>query len=73
MNRKAIIENAAKTIFFVSAVIAIFAVCAITIYIFIKGTPALQEVGVFDLLTESEWMPTAENPSYGIFYIILST
>ena len=39
----------------------------------IKGTPALQEVGVFDLLTESEWMPTAENPSYGIFYIILSS
>lgn len=73
MNRKVIIEKTAKGIFFLFAAIAIFAVCAITIYMFIKGTPALKEVGVFDLLFNSKWMPTAQSPSYGIFYIIITS
>ncbi len=73
MNRKAIIENTAKTIFFISAAIAIFAVCAITVYMFIKGTPALKEVGVSQLLFDNKWMPTAQNPSYGIAYIIFAS
>lgn len=73
MNRKAIIEKTAKGIFFLFAAIAIFAVCAITIYMFIKGTPALKEVGVFDLLFDKKWMPTAQSPSYGIFYIIITS
>lgn len=73
MNRKAIIEKTAKIIFLANAIVAIFAVCAITIYMFIKGTPALKEVGVFDLLFKNHWAPTAENPSYGIGYIILAS
>ena len=50
MRRKAIIEKTANIIFLICAVIAIFAVCAITFYMFIKGTPALKQVGVADLL-----------------------
>ena len=73
MNKKKIVENTAKLIFFISAALAIFAVCAITVYMFIKGTPALKEVGVFNLLLDGKWMPTAQNPSYGIFYIILAS
>lgn len=73
MKQKAIIERTARIVFLICAAIAIFAVCAITIYMFIKGTPALKQVGVLELLTQSEWAPTAENPSYGIFYIILSS
>ena len=67
MNKKKIVENTAKLIFFISAALAIFAVCAITVYMFIKGTPALKEVGVFNLLLDGKWTPTAQNPSYGIF------
>lgn len=73
MNKKKIVENTAKFIFFISAALAIFAVCAITVYMFIKGTPALKEVGVFNLLLDGKWTPTAQNPSYGIFYIILAS
>lgn len=73
MRRKAIIEKTANIIFLICAVIAIFAVCAITFYMFIKGTPALKQVGVADLLFGSVWQPAAENPSYGILYIILSS
>ena len=43
MNKKAFIEKTAKMVFLICAVAAIFAVCAITIYMFIKGTPALKE------------------------------
>lgn len=73
MRRKAIIEKTANIIFLICAVIAIFAVCAITSYMFIKGTPALKQIGVTDLLFGSVWQPAAENPSYGILYIILSS
>lgn len=73
MKRKAIIEKTAKIIFIICAAVAIFAVCAITLYMIIKGAPALKEVGVFDLLFGKDWAPTAANPSYGIFYIILSS
>lgn len=73
MRRKAIIEKTANIIFLICAVIAIFAVCAITFYMFIKGTPALKQIGVTDLLFGSVWQPAAENPSYGILYIILSS
>lgn len=48
MKKKAFIEKTAKKIFLICAVVAIFAVCAITLYMFIKGTPALKEVGVYD-------------------------
>ncbi|MCR5773421.1 MAG: phosphate ABC transporter permease subunit PstC [Butyrivibrio sp.] len=73
MNKKAIIEKTANLIFLICAVVAIFAVCAITLYMFIKGTPALKEVGVCDLLFGTVWKPTASSPSYGIGYIILTS
>ncbi len=55
------------------AVIAIFAVCSITAYMIAKGTPALANVGVFELLFETAWKPTAQEPMYGILYIILTS
>ena len=50
MKRKAFIEKTAHIIFLVSAAVAIFAVCAITFYMFIKGTSSLSKIGVIDLL-----------------------
>lgn len=73
MKKKSFIENTAKTILLICAVIAIFAVCAITLYMFIKGTRALKEVGVSDLIFGKLWKPTANSPSYGIWYIILAS
>ncbi len=73
MIKKAAVEKTAQVIFEVCAVIAIFAVVSITIYMFLKGTPALGKVGVLDLLFKSQWAPTAAEPKYGIAYIILSS
>ena len=73
MNRKTIVEKTVLLGFFLCAVVAIFAVCSIPVYMFLKGTPALSKVGVFHLLFGTEWMPTAADPAYGIFYIILSS
>ncbi len=73
MNSKALIEKVAKVVFIVCAVVAIFAVVAITLYMFIKGIPALYRIGVSELLFGTVWKPTADNPSYGIGFIILSS
>ena len=40
---------------------------------FAKGTPALAKVGVTDLLFGTAWQPTADHPTYGIFYIICTS
>ena len=66
-------ETIAKAIFTVCAVLAIFAVASMTVYMFAKGTPALSKVGVTDLLFGTVWKPTADPSSYGILYIILSS
>lgn len=66
-------EKIAETLFFVFGSLAVVSVVAITVYMFIKGTPALLKVGVADLLFGTEWKPTASNPSYGIFYVIMSS
>lgn len=73
MKAKAVIEKTAQIIFLICAAIAILAVCSITVYMIMKGTPAFKEVGVLDLLFGRLWKPTASEPSFGIFYIILSS
>ena len=66
-------EKLAGSIFLVFGCIAVVSVLAITIFMFWKGTPALFEVGVPELLFGTVWKPSADQPSYGIFYIILSS
>lgn len=73
MKARAVIEKTAQIIFLICAAIAILAVCSITVYMIMKGTPAFKEAGVLDLLFGRVWKPTASEPSFGIFYIILSS
>lgn len=73
MKKKAFVEKTANIIFLICAVVAIVAICAITLYMFIKGIPAIKEVGISELLFGNSWKPTASSPSYGIWYIILSS
>ena len=63
----------ARALLLICAVAAIFAVCAITFYMFAKGLPALGKVGVTELLFGTVWKPTAAEPQFGIAYIILSS
>lgn len=72
-NAQKVSEFIAKAVFMLCAVLAIFAVASMTAYMFAKGTPAFQKVGVAELLFGTVWKPTADPASYGIFYIILSS
>lgn len=73
MGNKHISEKIAKVVFTIFAIVAIVAVCSITVYMIKIGTPALLEVGVIDLLFGTEWKPTAAEPAFGIFYVILTS
>ena len=66
-------EAVARALLLIFEVAAIFAVCAITFYMFAKGLPALGKVGVTELLFGTAWKPTAAEPQFGIAYIILSS
>ena len=70
---KSLVEHTAKYIFTVFAIVAIVAVFSITAYMIYLGTPALSSVGVLELLLGTEWRPTAAEPMYGIFYVILTS
>ena len=73
MAKKHLSETVAKIIFTASAIVAILAVCSITVYMIKLGTPALLEVGVLDLLFGTEWKPTANQAMFGILYVILTS
>lgn len=66
-------EQAARIIVTVCAFFAVLAVVSITFYMIWKGTPALFEVGITDILFGTVWQPSAAEPSFGILYIILTS
>lgn len=68
-----VVESTARVIFLAAAVVAIVAVLSITVYMILKGTPALASVGVTDILFGTVWEPTAAEPHFGILYIILTS
>lgn len=70
---KSAVEKIASIIFTCCAVVSIVAVLSITVYMFISGTPAIFKVGLTEILFSSVWAPTAQNPSFGILYIILTS
>lgn len=70
---KKISEKIARYIFLVCAILAVVSVIAITLYMIMKGAPALFKVGALDLIFGTVWKPTAEVPAYGIGFIILSS
>lgn len=70
---KSIVEKTAQVIFTVCAFMAVMAVASITVYMIMKGTPALFEVGIKDILFGTLWKPSAKEPSFGILYVILTS
>lgn len=70
---KAVVETAAQTIFTICAFFAVLAVASITLYMIISGTPAIFKVGLKEILFSTEWAPTAEQPQFGILYVILTS
>lgn len=70
---KSMLERMAQDIFTVCAFFAVLAVASITLYMVISGVPALTKIGAAELLFGNVWKPTAETPSFGILYVILTS
>lgn len=73
INKVKKVEAAANAIFFACAFAAVLAVISITIYMLIKGVPAIFKVGLKEILFGTVWKPASADPSYGIFYVILTS
>jgi phosphate transport system permease protein len=67
------VEYIANIIFTICAFAAVIAVASITIYMIVKGVPAIFKVGLKEILFTTVWKPTAQDPSYGILYVILTS
>ncbi|MDD6211931.1 MAG: phosphate ABC transporter permease subunit PstC [Clostridiales bacterium] len=70
---KSMVEKAASVVFTVCGLAAVLAVLSITLYMILKGAPALGKVGVKEILFGTVWKPSAEDPSFGILYVILTS
>lgn len=66
-------EITAHIIFKICAFFAVLAVVSITLYMIWKGAPALLKVGPLEILFGTVWEPAAASPSFGIFYVILTS
>lgn len=66
-------EKLMGVIFFISACVSIIAVVLICAFMFIKGCPAIGEIGVTDFLLGTSWKPMDSNPSFGIFPMIVGS
>ena len=67
------VEKVANVIFTICGLFAVFSVFSITIYMIISGTPAIFQVGLKEIIFGTVWRPTASEPSFGIFYVILTS
>lgn len=66
-------EKGMKMVFFVSALVSVFAVVLICVFLFANGIPAMKEVGFLDFVTGTKWKPTDSPASYGILPMILGS
>lgn len=72
-NKKLLLETVIHGIFLLLGLVTVGFVLLITVYLILAGTPALGEIGVFELFFGKQWASTAENPSFGILPFILTS
>ncbi len=63
----------AEAVFTICAFFTVLAVVSITLYMFANGLPAIFKVGIREILFSTVWKPAADEPSYGILYVILTS
>lgn len=71
--KKAAVETGAQILVTICASFAVLAVISITLYMIFSGTPAIQKVGLKEILFSTIWKPTAADPHFGICYVILTS
>lgn len=66
-------EKTMSAVFLISALISIFAVALICIFLFANGVPAMSKIGLFKFLLGKTWSPADVPPEFGIFPMILGS
>lgn len=66
-------EKFITSIFFLTAFFAVVVVSFILLFLLRDGYPAFASVGVINFLLGNTWAPTAPEPMYGIFPLIMGT
>jgi len=66
-----IIEKIVEAFLFLCALMAVLSVAVISVYIFIKGTPAIAKIGLFKFIFGMVWNPSAD--LFGIFPMIVGS
>lgn len=66
-------DTAARNIFLLCALVSVLAVGTIALYIIVSGIPALEKVGLKEMLFGTVWKPAAGKPRFGILYMILTS
>lgn len=64
-------EIVVEKIFFACASLSVLSVAIITIFILVKGTPAISKIGILNFITGLEWVPSADK--FGIFPMIMGS
>ncbi len=65
------IEKFFHRFFFMSAMISVVSLIIIAAFVFIKGTPAIFEIGIFDFLLGGLWRPSSND--FGILPMIMGS
>ena len=66
-------EKLMKGVFLFCAVFSILALITITVFLFASGVPFIAKTGIGEFLLGKKWTPLADDPSYGIFPMIVTT
>ncbi len=66
-------EKSIQTVFFSTAFFAVIVVTFILLFLVRDGYPVFTQVGILDFLFGPDWAPTASEPLYGIFPLIVGT
>ena len=66
-------EKIGEIIFLLSAVLSVFLILLIIYFIFSEGIKFVNEYGLLKFITGKVWKPTAGNPRFGIFPMIIGS
>lgn len=71
-NKKELVkENIFQKLFFMSAMFSVVSLLFICLFLFLRGVPAIREIGLFKFLTGLKWRPVSSD--YGIFPMIVGS
>ena len=68
-----IAEKGIHLFFFIIALVSIFTLALIVVFLFLEGLPIFKVVSVKDFVFGHYWYPTSEPPDFGIFPLIIAS